>query len=217
MTLDEAYELVADFGTTTSRGRDSPPSTAAADDELMGALDAARAGDEGGFAVLWRDLHPRLLRYLRSRGDDAPEDVAAETWVQVVRSLESFKGGVPEFRAWLFTIARNRAIDQGRARTRRPAVLVADPIEATGSGPTAPSAEQGAAENESLSVALRLVATLPPAQAEMVTLRVVAGLDVADVARLLGKRPGTVRVGVHRALRALARTVEEEQWKDELR
>jgi len=214
-TLDEAYELVADFGTTTSRSRDRAISHG--DEQLTWALDAARAGDEGGFAVLWRDLHPRLLRYLRSRGDDAPEDVAAETWVQVVRSLGTFQGGVPEFRAWLFTIARNRAIDQGRARTRRPAILVADPVVATGSAPTAPSAEQHAAENESLSAALRLVATLPPAQAEMVTLRVVAGLDVADVARLLGKRPGTVRVGVHRALRALARTVEEEQWKDELR
>lgn len=188
-----------------------------ADDELEWALDAARAGDEGGFTLLWRDLHPRLLRYLRSRGDDAPEDVAAETWVQVVRSLDSFQGGVPEFRAWIFTIARNRAIDQGRARTRRPTVLAADPIAAAGTGPSVPSAEQHAAENESLSVALRLVATLPPAQAEMVTLRVVAGLDVADVARLLGKRPGTVRVGVHRALRALARTVEEQEWKDELR
>jgi RNA polymerase sigma-70 factor, ECF subfamily len=206
---------VADFGTTTSRSRDRAPSDS--DEQLAWALDAARGGDESGFAVLWRDLHPRLLRYLRSRGDDAPDDVAAETWVQVVRSLETFKGGVPEFRAWLFTIARNRAIDQGRARTRRPAVLVADPVAATGSGPTAPSAEQNAAENESLSVALRLVATLPPAQAEMVTLRVVAGLDVADVARLLGKRPGTVRVGVHRALRTLARTLEEDGWKDELR
>jgi RNA polymerase sigma-70 factor (ECF subfamily) len=206
---------VADFGRTTSRSRDRAPSTT--DEDLVWALDAARAGDEAGFAVLWRDLHPRLLRYLRSRGDDAPEDVAAETWMQVVRSLVSFQGGVPEFRAWIFTIARNRAIDQGRARTRRPAILAADPVAAAGAGPTTPSAEQYAAENESLSVALRLVATLPPAQAEMVTLRVVAGLDVADVARLLGKRPGTVRVGVHRALRALAQTVKEEQWKDELR
>ena len=41
-------------------------------------------------------------------------------------------------------------------------------------------------------------------------LRVVAGLDVADVARLLDKRPGAVRVGVHRALRTLARTLGRE-------
>jgi RNA polymerase sigma-70 factor (ECF subfamily) len=52
---------------------------------------------------------------------------------------------------------------------------------------------------------LRLVATLPPEQAEMVMLRVVAGLDVATVAELVGKKPGTVRVAVHRALKSLAR------------
>lgn len=187
------------------------------DGDLESALTAARGGDEAGFAVVWRDLHPRLVRYLRVRGDDAPEDLAAETWVQVVRGLASFEGGVPEFRAWLFTIARNRAIDQGRARTRRPTLLAADPAAAAGGGPTAPSAEEHAVDNEALARALRLVATLPPAQAEMVALRVVAGLDVVDVARLLGKQPGTIRVGVHRALRTLAATAEQMQWEGGVR
>lgn len=176
-------------------------------DELEAALLAARAGDEGGFAILWRDLHPRLLRYLRVRGDDAAEDLAAETWMHVVRGLETFEGGVPEFRAWLFTIARHRAIDHGRARSRGLSVVsVADPFDAGGRRSSAPSAEQEAVDNEGTAYALRLVATLPPTQAEMVMLRVVAGLDVADVALLLGKRPGAVRVGVHRALKTLSRT-----------
>jgi RNA polymerase sigma-70 factor (ECF subfamily) len=87
---------------------------------------------------------------------------------------------------------------------------MADPAEVADRMPTAPSAEQDAADNEELAQALRLVATLPPTQAEMVILRVVAGLDVADVARLLDKQPGAVRVGVHRALRTLARTTERE-------
>ena len=51
--------------------------------------------------------------------------------------------------------------------------------------------------------ALRLIASLPAAQAEMVMLRVVLGMEVADVAQVVGKRPGTVRVAVHRALRTL--------------
>jgi RNA polymerase sigma-70 factor (ECF subfamily) len=140
------------------------------------------------------------------RGNDAPEDLAAETWLQVVRDLPGFRGGSAEFRAWLFTVARNRAIDQGRARASRPVVPVADP-GATGGGPRAshPSAEQDAAERAATAAALRLVASLPPEQAEMVMLRVVAGLDVATVAELVGKKPGAVRVAVHRALKSLAR------------
>ena len=150
---------------------------------------------------LWRTLHPPLLRYLTVRRNESPEDLAAETWLQVIRDLSSFEGSSREFRAFLFTVARNRAIDQGRARTARPLVLVADPIEP----PPSPSAETAALEEISTRSALDLVATLPAEQAEMVMLRVVAGLDVAAVAAIVGKKPGTVRVSVHRALRALSR------------
>jgi RNA polymerase sigma-70 factor (ECF subfamily) len=172
------------------------------DRALEQALDRARRGDEAGFTLLWRTLHPPLLRYLTVRGDVAPEDTAAETWLQVVRDLGGFRGGVGEFRAWLFTVARHRAIDQGRARASRPVVPVADPHDVRES---APSAEQHAVEREATSAALRLVATLPAEQAEMVMLRVVAGLDVAAVAELVGKKPGAVRVAVHRALKSLSR------------
>ncbi len=175
--------------------------------DLTAAVHAARAGDEDAFVVVWRTLHPPLLRYLRVRGDDGPEDLASETWMHVLRGLGTFVGDAREFRAWLFTIARNRAVDAGRARTRRPSLPVADVTELHPETHrhTAPSAEDVALDNDGTARALRLVATLPPAQAEMVMLRVVAGLDVADVAQLLGKKPGTVRVTVHRALQSLAR------------
>jgi RNA polymerase sigma-70 factor (ECF subfamily) len=177
------------------------------DTDLTAAIHAARSGDEDGFVLMWRCLHPALLRYLRVRGDDGPEDLASETWMHVLRDLGSFVGDAREFRSWLFTIARNRAVDAGRARTRRPSVPVADVTELRPDVQrnTAPSAEQQAIDNDSTARALELVATLPPAQAEMVMLRVVAGLDVADVAEMLDKKPGTVRVTVHRALQALAR------------
>jgi RNA polymerase sigma-70 factor, ECF subfamily len=83
---------------------------------------------------------------------------------------------------------------------------VADPA-GSGAAPEAshPSAEQDAAEREATAAALRLVASLPPEQAEMVMLRVVAGLDVATVSDLVGKTPGAVRVAVHRALKSLSR------------
>jgi RNA polymerase sigma-70 factor (ECF subfamily) len=174
-------------------------------DPLAVAIEAARAGDEAAFAVVWRTLHPPLLRYLRVRGDDAPEDLASETWMAVVRGLAGFQGGAAEFKAWLFTIARNRAVDAARARARRPrAVPVAEPADVARTD-VEPSAEHHVVQNDATARALRLVATLPATQAEMVMLRVVAGLDVADVARLLDKKPGTVRVTVHRALQALAR------------
>jgi RNA polymerase sigma-70 factor (ECF subfamily) len=179
-------------------------------DDLDEALAQARTGDESGFVALYRALQPPLVRYLRVRsahGADAADDVAAEVWLQVVRDLDRFTGDASAFRAWLFTIGRHRAIDHGRARAARPAVPVAEPLEPRES---APSAEAEAVERDATRTALELVATLPSAQAEMVMLRVVAGLDVETVAGIVGKKPGTVRVAVHRALKNLREVMSDD-------
>lgn len=178
------------------------------DEALDDALDRARRGVESGFLELWRALQPRLLRYLAVRSGQAAEDVAAETWLQVVRDMASFSGDIDGFRAWLFTVARHRAIDAGRAAAARPAVPVADiaDVIALDARSQVASAESQALDRVSTDSALRLVASLPAPQAEMVMLRVVAGLDVAAVAQIVGKSPGAVRVAVHRALRALSRS-----------
>jgi len=149
-------------------------------------------------------LQPPLLRYLRLRAGESCEDVAAETWLQVVRDLRGFRGDVEEFRAWLFTVARNRAIDAARAAAARPATPAADLGAALDARTTNPSAESVAIEAITTREALSLVATLPGDQAEMVALRVIAGLDVETVASIVGKSRGAVRVSVHRGLRMLA-------------
>src|SRR4051812_46827013 len=76
-----------------------------ADAPLDAALGAARRGEDAGFLPLSRELQPRLLRSLRIRTTDTAEDVAAETWLHVVKDLASFRGGADDFRAWVFTVA----------------------------------------------------------------------------------------------------------------
>jgi RNA polymerase sigma-70 factor (ECF subfamily) len=137
-------------------------------------------------------------------GGDGCEDIAAETWLQIVRDLPTFIGTADGFRGWLFTIARHRAIDAARARVARPVVPVAD-IGSANRTATAPSAESQVLEQISTDDAITLVASLPSEQAEMVALRVIAGLDVGAVAEIVGKTPGAVRVSVHRGLRVLSR------------
>src|ERR1700712_5756413 len=87
------------------------------------ALERIQGRDEVAFAELWRRHHPMLLRYLRVLVSDAAEDVASETWIAVVRALSRFEGDEQNFRTWLITIARNRAMDYGRSRRRHPVVL----------------------------------------------------------------------------------------------
>jgi RNA polymerase sigma-70 factor, ECF subfamily len=175
---------------------------------FRGVLARAQARDDAAFACLFRDVQPALLRYLRVITPEA-EDVAGDTWLQVVQGLAGFRGHEEAFRAWLFTIARHRAADAGRSRARRPAVPLAVSDAALAPGqPLAPDAADLALDGISARAAVALIATLPRDQAEVVMLRVVAGLDVADVARIVGKSPGAVRVTAHRALRRLAGRLE---------
>jgi RNA polymerase sigma-70 factor (ECF subfamily) len=178
------------------------------DAEFAEALAAAQSGAEWAMARLWRELHPRLLRFLRGLEAEAAEDVEAETWLSAARDLARFRGGEAEFRAWLFTIARNRLIDWRRQTARRRSVPVSpQDLSDRPSGEDPADVVLDALSAETAVAAVR--AALPADQAEVILLRVVAGLDVGQVAAIVGKRPGTVRVLQHRGLRRLAERLAE--------
>lgn len=176
-------------------------------EEFAAVLASAKQGNEAAFALLWRDSNPALLRYLRVLAPSVAEDVAAETWLQVVRGLAGFRGDEQAWRAWLFTTCRRRAIDDGRRRARRQAESLSDISDET--LPGAADTADLALEHLATERALALVARLPAAQAEVILLRVVAGLDTVAVAELVGRSPAAVRVAAHRGLRRLARVLAE--------
>jgi RNA polymerase sigma-70 factor (ECF subfamily) len=170
--------------------------------EFEPALRDARQGNEDAFAVLWRDLHPQMLRYLTVSVGDAAEDVASETWARIARDLDRFEGDELGFRSWAFTIARHRAVDWRRHEARRPADP--QPAETMPEEIAHDDPADAVVEGFTTQQALELIATLPPLQAEVVALRVIAGLDVQQVAEIMDKRPGAIRVLAHRGLHRLA-------------
>ena len=171
-------------------------------------LDSARAGEAWAVAVLWRELNPQLLRFLRGRDPRAAVDVASETWIRVGRAVTRFEGSRDAFRSLFFTIARRALIDWQRRESRRSTVELSDSLldVLVGVDDTAGSA----LENLDTDAALNLVATLPADQADAVLLRVVGGLSVERVAEIMTKSPGNVRVLQHRALRRLAELLSAE-------
>ena len=184
-------------------------------DQFPGILTAAQDGGEWAVAILYRWLHPAVVSYLRARAGDEAEDLASETWIAVARGLPNFSGDEPAFRSWVFTIAHRRLIDHHRATARRPRTRTLHategdhhdgPIELPAGDDPAGEVLEAVAGDEAVR---RIVALLSPDQAEIVLLRVVGGLPVEDVAAITGRRPGTVRVLQHRALRRLAEQVEK--------
>jgi RNA polymerase sigma-70 factor (ECF subfamily) len=170
------------------------------------SLVAAKNGDETAFTMLFRFAQPAVLRYLRVISRDRAEDLAGETWVQVVRGLASFQADEPQaFRAWVLSIARHRWLDDQRARGRRPEVVAHEMPEQSSGIDVAATVD----EMMSTEAALALIARLPRDQAEVVTLRYIADLDVAATAATLGKEPGAVRVLAHRGLRRLEKLIHD--------
>lgn len=172
------------------------------DVELGAAVERARQGDEGAFAVVYRMVQPGLLGYVRGLVGDDAEDVASEAWLEIARDLGRFRGDGAGFRGWTAVIARHRALDHLRRLKRRPRVtlLEQDVLQLPGGHDTAGAALETLSTRE----ALEAIGTLPQEQAEAVLLRVVVGLDGAATARVLGKRPGAVRTSAYRGLRRLA-------------
>jgi RNA polymerase sigma-70 factor (ECF subfamily) len=170
--------------------------------DLSPAVTAASRGDDEAFRTLYRAVQPALLRYLGVLVGADAEDVASETWLQIVRDLRGFRGTGDGFRAWAATIARHRAMDHLRRHRRRPAL--ATPIELLAELAGDQDTAARAVESVSTDAAIALIATLPREQAEAVLLRVVMGLDADAAARVLGKRAGAVRTAAYRGLRRLA-------------
>lgn len=169
--------------------------------EFETALAAAQRGEDDGVAVLFRDVHPRLARYLDAREPRAAEDLEGEVWLAVARGIARFAGGQEEFRAWVFSIARRRLADHRRTAVRR--ATVPKPAAELDTPDHAGPETIVLGDLEAKAAIAFVSAHLPHDQAEVVLLRVVGGLGVDQVAELLGKRAGTIRVLQHRALKRL--------------
>jgi RNA polymerase sigma-70 factor (ECF subfamily) len=183
-------------------------------DDFAHTLAAAQCGDEAAFEILWRDLNPALVCYLRlfagasvAGSVQSVEDLAAETWLQVVRGLRSFSGDVAGWRGWVLTIARHRVFDQSRSARRRREAAERQPCARE---QYAADAADEALERVSTDRVMAALAQLPGMQAEVIALRVLAGLPADVVGQILGCSPGAVRVTAHRALKRLAGTMTDE-------
>lgn len=172
-----------------------------------------------GDAAAYRELVERLekplvnfiLRFVGERS--VAEDLFQETFVRVVRTLGEFR---PEasLSTWIFTIARNLSLDWIKAKRRhREMALDAANSEEKGkviyfkdvlrSGTAAPLDRAAASEDERRVTAA--LSQLTPVKREALVLRIYAGLQYSEIARIQGAPVGTVKFRIHEALKDLAR------------
>jgi RNA polymerase sigma-70 factor (ECF subfamily) len=173
------------------------------DSRLDTLVAEARTGADGALTELYREFHPALVGFLAGLVAQEAEDLAAETWIDVARYLARFEGDGADFRRLLFTVARRRAIDHGRKRHRR-RTDVTDRL-GRAVGPSRDDPAQVVADTDASRNAIAQIRSLLPLpQAEVVLLRVVAGLSVSEVAAVVNRTPAAVSVLQTRGLQRLA-------------
>lgn len=165
---------------------------------------AWQGGDEAAFEALYARWSRPVWRFLAARaGRELADELHQETWLAVIRGRTGYRDR-SRFAGWLFTLARNAAIDRERRRQARP-----DQAPSAGDVEALPIEEDaaGRVDGERRARDLRAaVAALPEAQRDTVLLRWEAGLTLAEIAEHTGVPLDTVK---SRLRYALARLREE--------
>jgi len=207
-----------------------PGGSVSPDSKLVARL---RAGDEAAFVELVTSHATSMLRVARMYCPAAvAEDVLQDTWIGVIRGLDSFDGRA-SLRTWMFRILVNIARTRGKREHRQipysafvdPAAEPAEPaVDAERFRPAGEDwsghwvsypqrwdelPEQRWLSREATAEIRAAIDALPPAQREVVTLRDVVGWSADEVCAALGLSPGNQRVILHRGRSRVRRALEE--------
>jgi RNA polymerase sigma-70 factor (ECF subfamily) len=167
-----------------------------------------QAGDEAAFAELMERYQPRLRYYLRKmlRDVQGAEDALQDVWLAVFRAVSRL-ADVGAFRAWLYRIARDRALRQFRHH-RPPCERLeeVDPIDGR--------ADEGQFTAEDVERVHAALDTLAAEHREVLVLRYIEAMTYEEIAGVVGCQVGTVRSRLHYAKRALRGVLERMNFHD---
>jgi RNA polymerase sigma-70 factor (ECF subfamily) len=175
-------------------------------DKELELIRRAQQGDKPAIGELYR-LHVDVIyRYVwtRVRDDSVAEDLTAQVFLKALEGLPTYQPSGKPFLAWLYRIAYARIVDHWRKQERRVEVPLDEAL------PTKEPRPEDLLEYEADWVtAIDLLAQLTDDQQDVVILRFIGEMSLADVAETLGKTVGATKAVQYRALATLARLLEE--------
>jgi len=147
-------------------------------------------GNQQAFTRLYDEHFDKIYRYIyfRVSNQAEAEDLTQEVFLKALQAIGSYKWRDLPFAAWLFRIAHNQVIDHFRKQSKQKKAPLEEAAAVSVEDPVAMSEHKS--EIEELTNAVK---ELPSAQQEVISLRFLSGLPIAEVAKTLGKSEGTVK------------------------
>ena len=168
----------------------------------------AQGGDVEAVGALYDRHYTHIFRYLWSQVRDRhqAEDLTGEVFARMIANLPRYRPrGIP-FRAWLYRIAHNLAVDHFRAQGQRELVPLYHAAGASSDGPDLGTTVERRLTAERVAEALQ---ALDPTQQAVVVLRFLVGLSLREVASILSKSVAAIKSIQHRGLVALRAALQD--------
>jgi RNA polymerase sigma-70 factor (ECF subfamily) len=165
---------------------------------------AAQTGDRAAYHALLRDCIPIVKSIARRRGVSADriDDVVQDVLLTIHRARQTYDPS-RSFTAWLAVIADRRAIDLVRRVRRQEAREVHAPLAFESHADEVADPTRGLAHTDATAAVARALAGLPARQREAVQRLVLDERSLADAAALTRRTKGSLKVNLHRGLKAL--------------
>jgi RNA polymerase sigma-70 factor (ECF subfamily) len=169
--------------------------------DMRDPLPWSAAVSEPNWDAVYAEQLPRVFNFFLYRVRDvaAAEDLTSQTFEKAWRARGRYRSDVAGFATWLLSIARNVAIDHGRARREHA------PLEDAEHVATAGTPEDEHARGSDRARLAALVARLPERERELVALKYAAGVTNRAIAELTGLSESNVGTIIHRAVQTLRR------------
>ncbi len=173
-------------------------------------IEKAKAGDSAAFGHLYDHYIKQIYRFiaLKVGTKETAQDLTHEVFMSAWQKLPNFKSQGFPFSSWLYTIARNKVIDHYRTKKSHVSIDDDGVIESD-------LLQSNVRTDELFDLQLSItkvheaLGQLTGEQREVITMRFVSDLSPAEIAQILNKREGTVRIIQYRAIQKLKKILEE--------
>jgi RNA polymerase sigma-70 factor (ECF subfamily) len=164
----------------------------------------AQQNDQVALTQIYEDNFDRIYRYIVLKIGDRveAEDMTQQVFLNVLKSISSFKFKGMPFTSWLYRIAHNQVVDYLRKKSRRITVPLDESMPASNGDP-----EKVTERKVTIEEVATAAKKLTPAQQEVISLRFSGDLSVAEVARVMGRSEGAVKALQHSAIAALRKVM----------